>query len=65
MAKTKDPNEVVHLQVHERETVVFKNISYGPRATLQVRRGDLDRVDGKFSESTLTRCPTWPTGRSS
>jgi len=50
MAKTKDPNEVVHLQVHERETVVFKNISYGPRATLQVRRGDLDRVDGKFSE---------------
>ena len=47
MAKTKDPNEVVHIQVAEGETVVHKNISYGPRATLQVRRGDLDRVTGK------------------
>ena len=51
MAKTtKDPNEVVHLQIEEDSTVVYKGISYGPRATLQVRRGDLDRVTGKYAE---------------
>ena len=50
MAKQKDPNEVVHLQVAEGEVVLHKGISYGPRATLQVRRGDLGRVDGKFTE---------------
>ncbi len=50
MAKQKDPNEVVHLQVSAGETVLHKSISYGPRATLQVRRGDLDRVDGKYTE---------------
>ena len=49
MAK-KNPDEIVHLQVNEDETVIHKNISYGPRATLQVRRGDLDRVDGKYAE---------------
>jgi len=50
MAAKKNPDEIVHVQVAEGETVVYDNISYGPRATLQVRRGDLDRVDGKFSE---------------
>ena len=50
MAKSKDPSEMVHLQVAEGETVLYKNISYGPRATLQVRRGDLDRVTGKYVE---------------
>ena len=50
MAKIKDPNEIVHLQVKEDSTVVHKGISYGQRATLQVRRGDLDRVDGKYTE---------------
>jgi hypothetical protein len=50
MAKTKDPSEMVHLQVAEGETAVYKGISYGPRATLQVRRGDLDRVTGKYAE---------------
>ena len=50
MAAKKDPNEVLHLQVSEGEAVLHKGISYGPRATLQVRRGDLDRVTGKYSE---------------
>lgn len=50
MAKIKDPNEIVHLQVAAGETVLYKGISYGPRATLQVRRGDLDRVLGKSAE---------------
>ena len=52
MAKNKqrDPSEIVHLQVPEGETVIYKGISYGPRATLQVRRRDLDRVEGKYAE---------------
>ena len=50
MAKHKDPDEIVHVQVPEGGTVVYKNISYGPRATLQVKRGDLDRVEGKYHE---------------
>jgi hypothetical protein len=50
MAKKQDPNEIVHAQVNEGETVVHKSISYGPRATLQVRRRDLDRVDGRYVE---------------
>ena len=50
MAAKKDPNEIVHLQVSEGEAVLHKGISYGSRATLQVRRGDLDRVDGKYTE---------------
>jgi hypothetical protein len=48
-----EPNpddEIVHLQVAKGETVVYQNHAYGPRATLQVRRGDLDRVDGKVEE---------------
>jgi hypothetical protein len=31
MAAKKDPNEIVHVQANEGETVVNKNISYGPR----------------------------------
>jgi hypothetical protein len=62
MAKQKDPNEIVHLQVNEGEKVVHKNISYGPRATLQVRRRDLDRVDGKYAECIRTMSPTWRGG---
>jgi hypothetical protein len=50
MAAKKNPDEIVHIRVNEDETVIHKNISYGPRATLQVRRGDLDRVDGKYAE---------------
>jgi hypothetical protein len=65
MAKTKqDPNEVVHLQVSEGETVAHKNISYGPRACLQVRRGDLDRVDASTPRFTRMRSPTWRVGGS-
>jgi hypothetical protein len=48
--KQQNPDEIVHAQVAEGETVVHKNISHGPRATLQVRRRDLDRVDGKYAE---------------
>jgi hypothetical protein len=57
MAKTKDPEETVHVQVAEDSMVVYKGISYGPRATLQVRRADLDRVTGKYAEVDPHKVP--------
>jgi len=38
MAKTKDPNEIVHAHVRAGETVVVDGLAYGPRATIQVAR---------------------------
>ncbi|MGI8462180.1 MAG: hypothetical protein ACR2OC_11205 [Solirubrobacterales bacterium] len=52
-----DPDEIIHLQVKVGETVVYNDIAYGDRATLQVRRGDLDRVEGKFDEVKPTEVP--------
>lgn len=46
MARRKDPDEIVHVMPKPGETVVFDGIAYGDRGTLQVRRGDLDRVEG-------------------
>ncbi|MGI8513504.1 MAG: hypothetical protein ACR2NH_12850 [Solirubrobacteraceae bacterium] len=48
--KTVDPDEIVHLQVATGETVVYRDHAYGDRATLQVRRGDLGEVEGKYDE---------------
>jgi hypothetical protein len=67
-AKRKDPDhgyavqpdpgaEVVHLQVAKGETVLYKGHAYGDRATLQVRRGDLDRIEGKFKEVAPDEVP--------
>jgi len=38
MAKTKDPNEIVHVHVRPGEIVVLDDHAYGDRATLQVPR---------------------------
>lgn len=45
-AKKKDPDEVVHVQVKPGETVVYDGHAYGDRATLQVRRRELDQLEG-------------------
>ena len=50
MAPKQDPNETVHLQVAKGETVVYRDHAYGDRATLQVRRGELDAVKGSYEE---------------
>jgi hypothetical protein len=61
MAQKRDPDhgyaveadpgdEVVHLHVAKGETVVYQDQAFGDRGTLQVRRGDLDRVKGKYDE---------------
>lgn len=55
--KQRDPNEIVHLQVKPGATVRFKNIIYGDRATLQVARRDLDRVEGAYEEIDPARVP--------
>jgi hypothetical protein len=58
MARRKqDPNEIVHLQVKPGETVSYGGFVFGDRATLQVRRGDLDRVEGKFAEVDPAQVP--------
>jgi len=52
MAKTKDPNETVHVHVRAGQTVVLGEHAFGDRATLQVSRrvaaelkGQVDEVD--------------------
>jgi hypothetical protein len=52
--KQQNPDEIVHVQVNEGETVLTGH-QYGSRATLQVRRGDLDRVRVWFA--LLSRSP--------
>ena len=55
--KVVDPNEVVHLQPKVGEVVVYNDVAFGDRATLQVRRGDLNQVDGKFEEVDPDKVP--------
>jgi len=57
MAKTKNPDEIVHVHVKPGETVIHEGIAYGDRATLQVRRGDLDEVQGKYDEVDPNEVP--------
>jgi hypothetical protein len=56
-AKQKDPDEIVHLQVKPGQTVIYQDRAYGDRATLQVRRGDLELVDGPVEEVDPANLP--------
>jgi len=55
--KQQDPSEIVHVQPRPGETVVYEGRAYGDRATLQVRRGDLERVEGSWEEVDPDRLP--------
>jgi hypothetical protein len=44
-----DPYEVLHLQVAPGATVTYDNHSYGDRSTLQIRRRDLNLVEGDYT----------------
>jgi hypothetical protein len=46
--QVEDPNEVLHLQVKPGCLAAYDGLLYGDRATLQVRRRDLDRVTGDY-----------------
>ena len=50
MATQKDPNEVVHFRSVRVRRSSTRGSATARRATLHVRRGDLDRVDGKYAE---------------
>ncbi len=50
MAKTKDPNEIVHVHVKPGETVVLGELAYGDRATLQVSRRVAAELKGLVDE---------------
>jgi hypothetical protein len=53
----KDPGEVLHLQVKPGGTAHYQGKAFGDRATLQVRRGDRDQVDGDVEEVDPRRLP--------
>jgi hypothetical protein len=57
MPAKKNPDEIVHLQVKPGEVVRLGEHAYGDRATLQVRRGDLDQVEGAYEEVNPERLP--------
>lgn len=57
MAPKKNPDEILHLQVQPGATVTYQDRAYGDRATLQVRRGDLDQVHGKYTEVDPSQVP--------
>lgn len=50
MAKTKDPNEIVHVHVKPGETVVHEGLAYGDRASLQVSRRAAAELKGQVDE---------------
>lgn len=55
--ENRDPAEVVHLQVKPGETVTYQGRAYGDRATLQVPRGNLGQVHGRFDEIDPSEVP--------
>jgi len=57
MASKKNPDEIAHLQVAAGGTVIWRGHAYGDRATLQVRRGDLDEVEGRYAEVDPAKVP--------
>jgi hypothetical protein len=52
-----DPDQVLHLQVAKGEVVIYDGLAYGDRATLQVPRRDLERVEGSYAEVDPAKVP--------
>jgi hypothetical protein len=50
--KPQDPEQVVHLQVKPGERVRLGRRVFGDKATLQMRRRELDRLEGSYEEVT-------------
>jgi len=57
MAKTKDPNEIIHVHVKPGETVVLGEHSYGDRGTLQVPRRVAEGLKGQVDEVDPNEVP--------
>jgi hypothetical protein len=55
--KIENPDEIVGIMAKPGETIRIGEKAYGSRATVQVRRGDLDRVDGAYEEVDLAALP--------
>ncbi len=56
MAK-KDPTEVVHVMPKPGETVTWGEKSFGDRATIQLRRDQLDQLKGDVEEVDPANLP--------
>ena len=46
----KDPTEIVHVMPKPGETVVWGEKAFGDRATIQLRRDQLDQLQGAVEE---------------
>lgn len=57
MAKTENPDEIIHLQVKPGGTARHEGKAFGDRATLQVRRGDRGQVEGPVEEVDPSAVP--------
>ena len=57
MANTKGLNEILPLQVAKGHVVEYQGQVFGDRGTLQVRRGGLHRVKGKYDEVDPAKVP--------
>ncbi len=57
MAKTKNPDEIVHVHVKPGETVIHEGIAYGDRATLQVPRRTAAELKGQVDEVDPNEVP--------
>jgi hypothetical protein len=57
MAKRKDPNEIVHVMPQAGKTALYEGKVYGDRATLQVRRRELDEISGPYEEVDPAKVP--------
>jgi len=57
-----NPNEIVHLQVAEGETVIHKNISYGRAPRCKSGVGTSTGWPASTPKFTRTQSPTWRIG---
>ncbi len=57
MAKTKDPDEIVHVHGKPGETVVLGEHAYGDRASLQVSRRAAAELKGQVDEVDPNEVP--------
>jgi hypothetical protein len=57
MAKRKDPNEIVHVMPRPGKTVLYEGKVYADRATLQVRRHELEEISGPWEEVNPAKVP--------
>lgn len=58
MAKRhENPDEIIHVQARPGQVIRLGEHAYGDRGTVQVRRGDLDRLEGDYEQVNPVALP--------